>query len=264
MATNITATTLTASMSGGIAATTNAILTSVTGMAAPTAGGGIQTVLLIDSEIMTVESVNTTTLTASVQRGQFGTKVTAHANGANVYFGAPQYFPQFGPPGFPSSQGRFRYFTTPAIQSSLTGLGNSTTDTAGGLYLADLTVGKLMISTGAAVLNGATVGTDSPLVCLYDCFGNLIPGAVSAAALTSGASAFQQRAWTQLVVLPAGQYFLGYQTAGTTDTFQTIKAATWVEVLTILKTGTTVGAPPSSITIPTSFTANQGVIGYVY
>src|ERR1035438_9164838 len=146
MATNITATTLTAAMTGGTTASTNAILTSVTGMLAPTAGGGIQTVLMIDSEIMTVETVNSTTLTASVQRGQFGTKVTAHGNGANVYYGAPQYFPQFGPPGFPSSQGRYRYFTTPAIQSSLTALGNSTADTAGGLYIADLTIGKLMIS----------------------------------------------------------------------------------------------------------------------
>src|ERR1019366_3301546 len=115
MSTNITATTLTAAMTGGITATTAAILTSVTGMAAPTAGGGFQTVLLIDSELMVVELVNTGTLTATVQRGQFGTKVTAHANGANVYFGAPQYFPQFGPPGFPSSQGRYRFLTTPGL-----------------------------------------------------------------------------------------------------------------------------------------------------
>jgi hypothetical protein len=264
MATNITATTLSAAVVGGPVAQSVITLASVTGIAAPTAGGGIQTMILADSELMAVQSVNTTTLQVTVQRGQGGTKVTAHGNGANVYYGAPQYFPQFGPPGFPSSQGRYRYFTTPAVQSSLTGLGNSTTDTAGGLYIADLTVGKLMISTGAGILNGATVGTDSPLCALYDCFGNLIPGAVTAAALTAGASAFQQRAWTQLVVLPPGQYFLAYQTAGTTDNFQTIKAATWVEVLASLKTGTTVGSPPSSISVPTSFTANQGPIGYVY
>jgi hypothetical protein len=230
-------------------------------MAAPSASGGIQTVIMVDSEIMTVESVNTTTLVASVQRGQFGTKVAAHGNGANAYYGAPQYFPQFGPPGFPSSQGRYRYFTTPSIQSSLTGLGHSTTDTAGGLFIADVTVGKLMISSGAAVLNGATVGTDSNYVYLYDYSGTLI--ASSASALTSGASAFQQRAWLQPTVLPAGQYFLVYQTNGTTDTFQTIATATWVETLATTVSGTA-GSPPANITVPTTFTASQGPIGYLY
>jgi hypothetical protein len=272
MATNITATTLSAAVTGGgvgqnqvsPVAQNFVILASVTGIAAPTAGGGIQTMILVDSELMAVYAVNTTTQVVTVERGQGGTKVAAHGNGANVYYGAPQYFPQFGPPGFPSSQGRYRYFTTPSVQGTLVGLGNSTTDTAGGLYIADLVVGKLMISTGAAVLNDTTVGTDSPLVALYDYSGTLVPGAVSAAALTSGSSAFQQRAWSQVVVLPPGQYFLAYQTAGTTDKFQTIKAATWVEVVTTLVTGTTVGSPPATISVPTSFTANQGVVGYVY
>ena len=262
MSTNITATTLTAALSGGIGAPSTIALTSVTGIAAPTAGGGIQTMLLVDGELMTVESVNTTTLVCTVQRGQGGTKAINHGNGANCYYGAPQYFPQFGPPGFPNTQGRYRYFTTPAVQGSLTGLGNSTTDTAGGLYIADLVVGKLMISTGAAVLNDTTVGTDTNQVFLYDYSGTLI--AASVASVTAGASAFQARAWAQLTVLPAGQYFLAYQTNGTADKFQTIKAATWVEVLATLVTGTTIGGPPNNITVPTTFTANQGPIGYVY
>jgi hypothetical protein len=261
MSTNITATTLTALLNSGPNAQNNVTLASVTGIAAPTASGGIQTLILVDSELMTVESVNTTTLVASVQRGQFGTKVANHGNGANAYYGAPQYFPQFGPPGFPSSQGRFRYLTAPGIQTSLTALGHSTTDTAGGLFIADVTVGKLMISIGGAVLNGATVGTDSNYIFLYDYSGTLI--ASSASALTAGASAFQQRAWLQPTVLPAGQYFLVYQTNGTTDTFQTIPTATWVEVLTASQTGTA-GSPPANITVPTTFTANVGCFGYVY
>jgi hypothetical protein len=118
-----------------------------------------------------------------------------------------------------------------------------------------------MISTGAAVLNGATVATDSNAVYLYDYSGALI--ASSAAAATSGASAFQQRAWAQPTVLPPGQYFLAYQTNGTTDNFQSVKAATWVETLTGSQTGTA-GSPPANITVPTSFTANIGPIGYLY
>jgi hypothetical protein len=262
MATNLTTTTLTALLNSGPNAQNNVTLTSVTGIAAPTAGGGIQTMLLVDSELMTVESVNTTTLVATVQRGQGGTKVANHGNGANVWYGAPQYFLQFGPPGFPSTQGRYRYFTTPSIQASLTGLGNSTADTAGGLFIADVVVGKLMISTGGAVLNGTTVGTDLNYVYLYDNSGTLIAG--SASAVTVTASAFQQRAWAQPTVLPAGQYFLVYQTNGTTDTFQTVKAATWVETLAATQTGTA-GSPPTNLTnLPVSFTANQGPIGYIY
>jgi hypothetical protein len=262
MATNLTSTTLTATLSGGTTAPTTVALASVTNMAAPSAGGGIQTMLLVDSELMIVETVNSTALTASVQRGMNGTKVANHGNAAIVWFGAPQYFLQFGPPVFPSTQGRFRYFTAPAIQGSLTGLGNATTDTAGGLFICDVTVGKLMISTGGAVLNGITVGTDLNYVYLYDYSGNLI--ASSASAVTVGASAMQQRAWTQPVVLPPGQYFLVYQTNGTTDTFQTIKAATWIECVTGTQTGTA-GAPPQQLTtLPTSFTANQGPLGYIY
>lgn len=261
MATNLTATTLTALVTSGASPQSTVTLASVTGVAAPTAGGGIQTMLLIDSELMAVQAVNSTTLVVTVERGQGGTKVTNHGNGANVWYGAPQFFPQFGPPGFPSSQGRYRYFSTPSISVALTALGTSTTDTAGGLFIADVVVGKLMISTGGAVLNGATVGTDLNYVHLYDNTGTLI--ASSASAVTVGASAFQQRAWAQPTVLPAGQYFLAYQTNGTADNFQTIKAATWVETLATSITGTA-GSPPANITVPITFTADKGPIGYIY
>jgi hypothetical protein len=260
MATNLTSTTLTALLNSGPNAQNNVIMASVTGMAAPTAGGGIQTMLLVDSELMVVESVNSTTLTASVQRGMNGTKVANHGNGAIVWFGLPQYFPQFPNTVFPSTQGRFRFLTVP-ISGSLTALGHSTTDTAGGLFIADLRVDRLMVTTGGAILNGATVGTDSNACCLYDYSGTLI--ASSAAAVTSGASAMQQRAWVQPTVLAAGQYFLVYQTNGTTDNFQTIPTATWLDVLAETLTGTA-GSPPANITVPTTFTANTGPIGYIY
>lgn len=261
MATNLTSTTLTALVNSGPSPQNIVTLTSVTGIAAPTAGGGIQTMLLIDTEFMAVQAVNTVTLQVTVQRGMAGTKAQNHGNGATVWYGAPQYFPQFAGVTVPSSQGRYRFFTTTGIQGSLTGLGTSTANTAGGLYIADLRVDRLMVSTGGAVLNGATVGTDSPAVYLYDYSGTLI--ASSAAALAAGASAFQQRAWLQPVILIAGQYFLVYQTVGTTANFQTIKTATWVDVVTATATGTA-GSPPANITVPTTFTADVGVIGYVY
>jgi hypothetical protein len=262
-ATNLTNTTLTAALIGGpIASSTNIALATVTGIAAPTAGGGYQTFLLVDSEIMAVQSVNTVALTVGVQRGISGTKVAAHGNGVNVWFGAPQYFPQYSQTTFPSSQGRYRFYTATGIQGSLTGLGHSTTDTAGGLFYADVRVDKLMVTTGCGVLNGATVGTDLNYCDLYDYSGTLIASTNSA--VTAGASAFQQRAWVQPTIITAGQYFVTYQTNGTTDNFQTIPTATWLDVLTGTQTGTA-GSPPATLTsVPITFTANDGPFGYVY
>lgn len=261
MATNLTSTTLTALVNSGPSPQNIVTLTSVTGIAAPTAGGGIQTMLLIDTEFMAVQAVNTVTLQVTVQRGMAGTKAQNHGNGATVWYGAPQYFPQFAGVTVPSSQGRYRFFTTTGIQGSLTGLGNSTTDTAGGLFIADVKVDRLMVTTGGAVLNGATVGTDLNYVYLYDYSGTLI--ASSNSAVTAGASAFQPRAWIQPTILTAGQYFLVYQTNGTADNFQTIKTATWIDVVTTTVTGTA-GSPPANITVPITFTANQGCLGFIY
>lgn len=260
MSKNLTTTTTTAFVSGGPTAQNYVALTSVTNVLAPTAGGGIQSMLLIDGELMTVQAVNTTTLIATVQRAQGGTKAINHANGANVWIGDPTWFAQypFGGP-FPYT-GKFRYFTQ-YITGSLTTLGTSTSDTAGGIFLADVYIPRVLVSTGGAILNGATVGTDSPLCMLYDASGTLI--AQTAGALTAGASAFQQRAWVNPTVLVPGQYFLGYQTVGTTDNFQTIKTTTILDVLAGTLTGT-FGTLPNPINLPFSFTADKGPIGYIY
>ena len=251
-------TTLTASLSGGPIAPTIVALTSATGVTAPTAAGGVQTMLYIDGELMTVQAVNGLFIT--VQRGQGGTKVANHANGANVWLADPSFFAQyaFGGP-FPYN-GRYRYFTQPIV-GSLTALGTSTSDTAGGIFMADVYVPRVFISTGGAVLNGATVGADAPLVALYDYSGSLI--AQSLGALTAGASAFQQRAWVNPVVLVPGQYFLAYQTVGTTDNFQTIKTVTYLDILAGTLAGT-FGTLPNPITVPATFTADKGAIGYIY
>jgi hypothetical protein len=263
MSTKLTSTTLSAAVAGGTNAPNSVILASVTGVAAPTAGGGIQTMLLIDGELMTVQSVNTVSLVATVQRGQGGTKVAPHGNGATVWLADPTFFAQYNYGGVGKLSGRYRFFTADALQASLTALGTSTADTAGGIFLADVNVDRLLVSTGAAVLNGATVGTDLNVVLLYDASGTLIANSNAVGAVTAGASAFQQRAWVNPVILVPGQYFLGYQTNGTTDNFQTIKTATWVNVLAGTLTGT-FGTFPNPITLPATFTADKGPFGYIY
>lgn len=260
--TALTSTTLTSNVTGGATAQTFVVLAAVTNQAAPTAAGGLQTILWIDGEAMAVMTVNSTTLVDTVQRGFLGTKAVTHGNGAIVWYGQPSLFAAYNLTP-PNNTGRYRYFTTPSVQGSLTGLGTSTTDTAGGIFCGDLVAARAFVSTGGAVLNGATVGTDLNLVALYDYSGTLVSNSATAGAVTAGASAFQQRAWTTPVFLQAGQYFLCYQTNGTTDNFQTIKAASWVENLTRTQTGT-FGTLPSPITVPTTFTADKGPIGYVY
>lgn len=251
-------TTTTAALSGGPIAPTTVALTSVTGVAAPTAAGGVQTMLYIDGELMTVQAVSG--LFVTVQRGQGGTKVANHANGAAVWLADPSFFAQyaFGGP-FPFN-GRYRYFTQPIV-GSLTTLGTSTSNIAGSIFMADVFVPRVLISTGGAILNGATVGTDAPLVALYDYSGALI--AQSLGATTSGASGFQQRAWVNPVVLVPGQYFIAYQTVGTTDNFQTIKTTTYLDILASSQTGT-FNTLPNPITVPATFTADKGPIAYIY
>ncbi len=61
---------------------------SATGITALGNLGQIATVIVIDREAMTVQSVSSTQIT--VERGQLGTQVRAHASGAIVYAGPPQ------------------------------------------------------------------------------------------------------------------------------------------------------------------------------
>ena len=91
----LTSTTLTAAVA---AQDTYFAVGSVTGITAPvsTTGSGY-TWLLVESEIMFVEAVNTSTLVVNVLRGQLGTSAVAHGASAPVAAGAYSDFSNFSP-----------------------------------------------------------------------------------------------------------------------------------------------------------------------
>lgn len=163
--------------------------------------------------------------------------------------------------------GRYRYFNATGNLGTLASLGTNTTMSADATYYSDLFIpehGKVL--TGIGVLNGATVGTDKAFVCLFDSAGVLLANSAvtGGGALTAGANIFQQYAFTATyTILKPGRYWLGYQQNGTTATMRTIATATWVDVLASSAAGVNATAP-TSITPPTTFTADKAVIGYVY
>jgi hypothetical protein len=66
------------------------VVTSATGITAPSLSAGTSTQIYIDTELMDVEAVNGTTLT--VRRGAGGTRATTHNSAQVVYAGPPNYF----------------------------------------------------------------------------------------------------------------------------------------------------------------------------
>ena len=218
---------------------------------------------LIDGEIMRVLSVAGGASAVSVSRGQEGTAAKLHGNGQTVYAAPLQNLPSVAPAQTYVLPPKFRFQSVPIGSVAYGSFGNATTDVNGTQYLIDVYVPLGFVATGIAVLNAGTVGTDKGLVALYDIAGNLIASSAVAGALTSGANAFQTRAFSPGPIwVPAGQYLLCYQTNGTTDNFRSVAASTFVDCITGSATGT-FGTLPA-VTVPTTFTANVGPIAYLY
>lgn len=114
---SINATTL----SGAVTATdTNIGVAATTGITAPvTTTGSGYTYLLVDQEVMFVESVSG--LRLNVLRGQRGTQQVAHLTSSTVLAGAPSDFPNFTPAqGASFAAQPIRYEGSGAIVASAT------------------------------------------------------------------------------------------------------------------------------------------------
>lgn len=218
--------------------------------------------LKVDSEIMAITGLGSGT-TVFVARGENGTKAAKHAKGANVWAAPMAILPPVNPKYNAGPPARFRVQTVQIGSVAYGSFGNATTTVAGTLYAADCFVPENFYATGIAVLNGGTVATDKGMVYLLDDAGNTVAASSTAGATTSGANAFQTRAFVNgPVIVPGGHYWLCYQSNGTTDNIRTVAASTFVDVLTTSLTGT-FGTAPTWV-IPTTFTANVGPIAYLY
>ncbi len=140
-------------------------------------------------------------------------------------------------------------------------MGTDAVSVAGTLYYSDLHLPGPMTSTGAAVLNGTTVGTNNVIYALWDEAGNLLRTSALAGVLSAGADAFQEIPWTAPISLPPGRYFVGFQVNGTTAAHQTMAAASYLN-----STGSVAGVfgTIGSITPPSTFTADVGPFSYLY
>ena len=124
--------------------------------------------------------------------------------------------------------------------------------------------------TGAAVLNGTTVGSNTYMLYLFNTAGYLIQHTAIAGTATAGASVFQKIAFNVPVTLSPGRYFIGVSVSAATDTVRHALAAFGAEprcavIATItshaVATATLKAAP---ITVPTTYTTALAPIVQLY
>ena len=133
------------------------------------------------------------------------------------------------------------------------------------LMISDLVVPQPFSATGMAALIGATTGTNTIILSLYDASGGLVANTAVAGTTTGTANAFQEINFTGGPInVPAGRYYCGLQMNGTTDKYRAIATATFVDVIGGTVTGAAFGTMLPAITPPTTLTADKGPICYVF
>ena len=167
-------------------------------------------------------------------------------------------------------------YNIPMGAAALTGFEtNGVVQTAFQINLTEIFVPHWNTWTGAGVLNGTTVGTNTLVYWLFNTAGYLIEYTAIAGTTTSGASTFQKIAFNNPVTLSPGRYFVGVQANGNTDTIRHVLSANGAEPrcgtvtatasfaasLTALSAAT---AATPSITVPTSFTTAVAPIVMLY
>lgn len=158
---------------------------------------------------------------------------------------------------------KFQY--PPIGQVVYTSAGTSTTKAANTMYCTEIDLPYSKYLTGLGMLNGAGGGTDRWVLALYDSGGTLVANTAVAGAVASGASTFQQQAFTVPYYAPGpAQYFACAQgNSGTTATINLLVTGTQDTYLTKAYGSQTFGTL-SSITVPTTFTTANGGFRILY
>lgn len=157
-----------------------------------------------------------------------------------------------------------RFITYP-ILSVLATSGTDSACTNGNIYWASVYIPHSCTITGIKILNGTVAGTDSVIVALYDNAGTLLANSSLSGTVTSGAVAFQSVPFTATEDVVGPSYcYIAVQFNGTTDRFRTIPSGNVVEYTSVCNSTTgTFGTLPS-LTVGTTFVANQGPIAVTY
>lgn len=152
--------------------------------------------------------------------------------------------------------------TVPIGSVGYSSFGNNTATVAGSIFYVSLAIPRNFTVTNINVLQGATVGTDKFIGILYNSAGVAVANSATAGIITVGANTFLPLPLTTpYAAVGPGMYYVALQSNGTTDTFRSVAASTFVTVNASSQTG--VFATLAAITPPTTFTANKGPIAYL-
>ena len=143
--------------------------------------------------------------------------------------------------------------------------GNDTAPTSGPRWWTEIQIPYEVELTGINYLVGSVGGTDSVVVELYNSGGNVVARSIAtdteAADLVGTTANFQSVAFSSVYTADPGTYYISLQFNGTTARFRTytVPGSPFVTDTSAgtFKTG-------ASITLVTTFTANQGPIASVY
>ena len=142
--------------------------------------------------------------------------------------------------------------------------GTSTNGVTAQQFVDAIRVPYTVTLTGISYLIGTVGGTDKAIVALYDSSGNLLANSTTTGSGTTvgTAATMQALAFTsQYVAKGPALYYASVQLSGATACVRTIPIG--VGFTSATNTATT-NAPMAAITVPTSFTANAGVICSLY
>jgi hypothetical protein len=141
-------------------------------------------------------------------------------------------------------------------------LGTNTTPVAGTIYYTQINLPAMTV-TNIGCMNGGTAATDKLIYGLYNSSGTLVANTALTGVVASGTDAFQEIALAAAYTAAAGEYFVAWQTNGTTTRFRTIATATYIDMIAGSQTGGTFGTLGSITSVATGITADKGPICYV-
>lgn len=162
-----------------------------------------------------------------------------------------------------TGQSQLLYSTIPIGSVAYGSLGISTTPVAGTIYLSQLDLPVGLTITNIACLNGSTAATDKLIYGLYNSSGTLLANTALAGVLAATTDSFQSIPLTATYAAVPGTYFVAWQTNGTTTRMRTVATATYIAWAEGSQTGGTFGTLGAITAVPTTVTADKGVICYV-
>ena len=252
-----------------------------------------QTQLLIDTEVMAVTSVSSTTIGVTRQN-----PAPAHASGTIVRAGRPNWFYAVDPPmgtcsitplyvypwvnivnasvwrcvdsawqvNYNSARvpSRDKVSNIPLGSVAYSSLGTSTATVDGRIYTTEIFVPETKSLTGLAVLFGTATSTDAYVATLYDDSGAIVATSLlTGTAYAGSANTFHTFAFTATyVAVGPRRYYASIQANGGNSQIRLVAASTYVDIYSQRASGT-FGTVPA-LTVPTGFTALYAPIVYLY